>query len=176
MSKFFKITGDISFNKSFELNSKYASLEMADGFWVKPSPNFNGEVIVNGDDFYGYTDDHYGKQVRRYIIGKTIQENGKTALAFYRLSNESTEHPQLFVIPHLGTTKSSYWCVHGLFDWYSPMGETRVDLDKIDGQLNEEIRIRKIFSQLDLDVCCNSKFQSNTQYLHWVLKEALKNY
>lgn len=152
MSKIFKISGNF----------------MQYNVWSEPNPSFTGEIIVDDAGvFCGYCTELYNsrKSEVRFLAGAFAPNgrNGKTGIAFYKMSNDPIQAPLMYVMPDLDNVQSGSWAAPGLFGYFEPQGKAKITIEEATYSEDDESRIKSQFEEVDKSVNGNGQLLEQVQ-------------
>lgn len=152
MSKIFKISGNF----------------MQYNVWSEPDPSFTGEIIVDDASiFCGYCTELYNscKSEIRFLAGAFASngKNGKTGIAFYKMSNDSVQSPLMYVIPDLDDIQSGSWAALYFGRCFVFQGGANIAVEEVTYSEDEESRIKSQFEKIDRSINCNSQLLEQVQ-------------
>ncbi len=157
MSKIFKISGNFVQHRE----------------WVKPSPSFEGEIVVDdANTFCGYCNELYDSDMPesnkvRFLAGAFAlnTKNGNNGIAFYKLSNDSMQAPLMYVIPDLGTKNIGLgsWAALTPFGYFEEVSDAQIWLSEITTSNEALTRIKDEFNKIDKSINGNGELLKQVQ-------------
>ena len=156
MSKLFKISGNF----------------VQYGEWSTPDPSFAGEIFVDDANvFCGYCNELYDSDMlseinkTRFLAGALAPngKNGKTGIAFYKMSNDPIQSPLMYVIPDLENIQSGEWAALGGFGYFEPQGKAKITIDEITHSEDKENYIKSQFEKVDRSIGVNDQLLEQVQ-------------
>lgn len=155
MGKIFKISGNF----------------MQNGEWAQPDPSFTGEIFVDDASiFCGYCNELYASHMSevnktRFLAGAFAPngKNGKTGIAFYKMSNDPIQAPLMYVMPDLDNVQSGSWAALGLFGYFEPQGKAKITIEEATYSEDDESRIKSQFEEVDKSINGNDQLLEQVQ-------------
>lgn len=151
-------------SKIFKISENF----MQHNVWSEPSPSFTGEIIVDDAGvFCGYCTELYNsrKSEVRFLAGAFAPngKNGKTGIAFYKMSNDPIQAPLMYVMPDLDNVQSGSWAAPGLFGYFEPQGKAKITIEEATYSEDDESRIKSQFEEVDKSVNGNGQLLEQVQ-------------
>ncbi len=143
--------------------------------YLKKHFAFEGKIVVDGDDVYGYCDDIYDSNPRKYRkIIRGVALNGKErlyGLGFFKLSNDPTYTPTMVLLKNIDDPACGTWSEMNSFCMFQFQGKTPIYLTETGASGFESGEIKDIFNGLDCDMETNKRVLKNLAYCEKCLSE-----
>ncbi len=90
-------------------------------------------------------------------------KDGKTGIAFYKMSNDPIQAPLMYVVPNLDNVECGSWAALGLFGYFEPQGKAKITVEEVVYSEDEENHIKSQFEKVDKSINGNDQLLEQVQ-------------